>query len=79
MSFIIEGEIELNEDALAKERKKLGRFVLASNKTDLDPEIMLNYYKGQQTVDGDFVSSKIKASMYLKFILRRKKELNRYV
>ncbi len=54
VSFKIEGEIELNDDALAKERKKLGRFVLACNKTDLDPEAMLNYYKGQQTVERGF-------------------------
>ncbi len=52
--FKIDGEIELNEDTLAEERKKLGRFVLASNKTDLEPEVMLSYYKGQQTVERGF-------------------------
>jgi transposase len=54
VSFKIEAEIELNDDALTEERKMLGRFILASNKTDLDPEVMLNYYKGQQTVERGF-------------------------
>jgi len=54
MNFKIEAEIEVDEDVLTEERKKLGRFVLASNKTDLEPEIMLNYYKGQQTVERGF-------------------------
>lgn len=51
MRFKIECEIELNEDISAEERKRLGRFILASNKTDPEPEVMLNYYKGQQTVE----------------------------
>lgn len=54
LNFKIEAEIEINEDVLTEERKKLGRFVLASNKTDLEPEVMLNYYKGQQTVERGF-------------------------
>ena len=54
VSFKIKAEIELNDAALTEERKMLGRFILASNKTDLDPEVMLNYYKGQQTVERGF-------------------------
>jgi transposase len=54
VSFKIEAEIEPNDDALNEERKKFGRFVLASNEVDLDPEVMLNYYKGQQTVEHGF-------------------------
>jgi transposase len=54
VSFKIEAEIDLNDDALNDERKKLGRFVLVSNDTGLDPEVMLNYYKGQQTVERGF-------------------------
>jgi transposase len=52
--FRIEGEIEIDESALTEERKKFGRFVLASNDIDLDPDAMLNYYKGQQTVEHGF-------------------------
>jgi len=53
-SYMIESEIELNEDALIEARKNFGRFILASNQIDLDPEVMLNYYKGQQTVERGF-------------------------
>jgi len=54
INFKIVGEIVVNEIALAEERKRLGRFVLASNDTDLEPEVMLNYYKGQQAVEHGF-------------------------
>jgi transposase len=54
LRFKIDGEIEINEDALIEERKRFGRFVLASNDTDLEPEVMLDYYKGQQTVERGF-------------------------
>jgi transposase len=54
VSFKIEAHIDLNDNALNDERKKLGRFVLVSNDTGLDPEVMLNYYKGQQTVERGF-------------------------
>ena len=43
-----------NEDALIEARRNFGRFVLASNQVDLDPEVMLNYYKGQQAVERGF-------------------------
>ena len=52
--FRIEGKIDINEEALAEERRKFGRFVLASNDVSLDPEHMLNYYKGQQVVEHGF-------------------------
>jgi transposase len=52
--FRIEGKIEIDEEVLAEERRKFGRFVLASNDVNLDPELMLNYYKGQQVVERGF-------------------------
>ena len=52
--FRIEGKIDINEEALAEERRKFGRFVLASNDASLDPELMLSYYKGQQVVEHGF-------------------------
>jgi transposase len=54
VSFRIEAEIGLNDKALDEDRKLLGRFILASNDVGLDPEVMLNYYKGQQTVEHGF-------------------------
>jgi transposase len=35
-------------------RVRRRNFTLASNQIDLDPEVMLNYYKGQQTVERGF-------------------------
>ena len=46
--FRIEGKIEIDEDALVEERRRFGRFVLASNDVNLDQELMFNYYKGPQ-------------------------------
>ena len=37
--------VEIDKDALVEERKNFGRFVLASNDVDLDPEPMLNQKK----------------------------------
>ena len=54
VSFKIEAKIEQNDKVLDEERKLLGRFVLASNDVNLDPETMLNYYKGQQAVEHGF-------------------------
>jgi len=69
-NFKIFGEIEANEIALAEERRRLVRFVLASNGTDLVPEVMLNYYKGQQAVERGFRFMKDKcihdSEVYLK-------------
>ena len=50
----IEADIEIDQGFVAFERQKLGRFVLASNDLDLDPETMLDYYKGQQVVERGF-------------------------
>jgi len=52
--YVVEAEVEIDEVAVAKHRRTLGRFVLATNKLDLDPEVILSYYKGQQTVERGF-------------------------
>ncbi len=52
--FRIEGKIEICQDALDEERRRFGRFVLSSNDVNLNPELMLNYYKGQQVVEHGF-------------------------
>lgn len=75
MSFKIEIEIELDEDALAKERKKLGRFVLASNKTDLEPGVMLNYYKGLQIVERGFRFLKYKSIRVSEVYLKKEERI----
>jgi len=52
--YRIYAEVEPNEDSISRERQNLGKFVLVSNKTDLDPETILNYYKGQYQVERGF-------------------------
>ena len=68
--FIIEAEVDRNEQIIASERDKLGRFILASNDIALDGELMLQYYKGQNVVEKGFRFLKDKsfrvAEVYLK-------------
>ena len=71
VSFKIEAQIDLNNEALNDERKKLGRFVLVSNDIDLDPETMLGYYKGQQTVERGFRFLKDKCFHVLEVYLKK--------
>ena len=73
VGYMIEGEIELNEDALTEARMNLGRFVLASNDVNLDPEVMLNYYKGQQAVERGFRFLKDK-SFHISEVYLKKEE-----
>jgi len=50
--------------------KRLGRFILATNDLNLDPDTILSYYKGQQAVERGFRFLKDKsfrvAEVYLK-------------
>jgi transposase len=68
--FIVEAEVDRDEQIIASERDKLGRFVLASNDITLDGELMLQYYKGQNAVEKGFRFLKDKsfrvAEVYLK-------------
>lgn len=68
--YFIKAEVERNEEAIAKDRAKLGRFVLASNDIHLGGEAMLDNYKGQNAVERGFRFLKDKsfriAEVYLK-------------
>jgi len=72
--FRIEAEVERNEQNIANERARLGRFILASNDKELDGELMLKYYKGQNAVEKGFRFLKDKsfrvAEVYLKKVER---------
>ena len=67
---LIDAEIEINAEKVADAKSKLGRFVLATNDLDLDPNTILSYYKGQQAVERGFRFLKDKsfrvAEVYLK-------------
>jgi transposase len=68
--YLIEAEVDKNEEIIANERARLGRFVLASNDRTLDGELMLQHYKGQNAVEKGFRFLKDKsfrvAEVYLK-------------
>ena len=50
----IEAEIEFNVEKVAEAKSKLGRFILATNDLNLDPNTILSHYKGQQAVERGF-------------------------
>jgi transposase len=54
LKYVIEADISLNFTELEKEKSILGRFIIATNDLDLDPETTLNYYKGQSQVEKGF-------------------------
>jgi len=68
--YLIKAEVQQNEEIIANERSRLGRFVLASNDKTLDGELMLQHYKGQNAVEKGFRFLKDKsfrvAEVYLK-------------
>jgi transposase len=47
-------KLEINPEFVAREKELLGRFILASNDTQINPELMLEYYKEQVTVERGF-------------------------
>jgi transposase len=67
---LIEAQIELDDDKVLNEKSRLGRFILASNDLNIDPDTILSYYKGQQAVERGFRFLKDKsfrvAEVYLK-------------
>ena len=68
--YLIEGGIELDYDNVLKGKSKLGKFILASNDLNTDPDTILSYYKGQREVERGFRFLKDKsfrvAEVYLK-------------
>ncbi|HJH31743.1 MAG TPA: IS1634 family transposase [Methanosarcinaceae archaeon] len=54
--YLIKANIKADKQVLAQERKKLGRFVLATNDLDLTVDEILSYYKSQGNVERDFMA-----------------------
>ncbi|MFA5003103.1 MAG: IS1634 family transposase [Methanolinea sp.] len=52
--YIVNAEIEHNPEFVQQEKRKLGRFVLATNDLELSPDTLLEYYKEQGTVERGF-------------------------
>jgi len=68
--YALDAEIEHDPEFIQQEKRKLGRFVLATNDLELSPDTLLEYYKGQGTVERGFRFLKDKsfrvAEVYLK-------------
>ena len=68
--YLIKAKIKVNRQVIAQERKKLGRFVLATNDLDLTVDEILSYYKSQGNVERGFMFLKDKSfhvsEVYLK-------------
>jgi transposase len=52
--YSVSCRIALDENWVIRERELAGRFILASNDTNIDPETMLEYYKEQNSVERGF-------------------------
>jgi transposase len=52
--YLIKAKIKADERVIALERKKLGRFVLATNDLDLTVDEILSYYKSQGNIERGF-------------------------
>ena len=54
VSYSLDAEIEHDPEFIHQEKQKLGRFVLATNDLELSSDTILEYYKGQGTVERGF-------------------------
>ena len=52
--YTLESPLEVDPEYVEQEKSYLGRFVIATNDLDLDPDLVLAYYKGQQSVERGF-------------------------
>ncbi|WP_409340183.1 IS1634 family transposase [Methanospirillum stamsii] len=52
--YSVSCKLSLNKEVIQKEQAVMGRFVLASNDTTIDPNTCLEYYKEQITVERGF-------------------------
>ena len=50
----MDSPLEIIPDVIEQEKTRLERFILATNDPDLDPDSILKYYKGQQSVERGF-------------------------
>ncbi|MBC7321357.1 IS1634 family transposase, partial [bacterium] len=75
--YVIEGELELVEEEIEKEREKLGRFIIATN--DIDTEVsgeeILNYYKDQKYIERGFRFLKDKSFRVSEVYLKKEERI----
>lgn len=78
ISYHPSASVVFNDDAVANERRKLGRFVLATNDLDLSPDTLLMYYKGQSAVERGFRFLKDKSFQVAEIFLKKNSGFRRW-
>ncbi len=75
LAYSVDTSLEINHAFVEREKIRLGRFVLATNDRDLDPETVLNYYKGQQSVERGFRFLKDKSFRVAEVFLKKERRI----
>jgi transposase len=71
ISYLISAEIEPDSETIEREKQKFGRFVLATNDLELSPDVILEYYKNQGTVERGFRFLKDKSFRVSEIFLKK--------
>jgi transposase len=71
VSYLISANLKMNPDAIQKEKLKLGRFVLATNDLSIAPDLLLDYYKNQGTIERGFRFLKDKSFKVAEIFLKK--------
>lgn len=73
--FTLSSSLEVVPEVIEREKARLGRFVLATNDLDLDPNTILKYYKGQQSVERGFRFLKDKSFRVAEVFLKKESRI----
>jgi len=73
--YSVDSPIEIIPEAIEQEKARLGRFVLATNDLDLDADLILKFYKGQQSVERGFRFLKDKSFRVAEVFLKKESRI----
>jgi transposase len=73
--FSIDSQLDIIPVVIDREKLALGRFVLATNDPELDPNTILKYYKGQQSVERGFRFLKDKSFRVAEVFLKKESRI----
>ncbi len=65
----------MDENKVIKEKSRLGRFILATNDLNIDPDTILSYYKGQKAVEQGFRFLKDKSFRVSEVYLKKEERI----
>jgi transposase len=73
--FSVDSPLDIIPEVIDREKLALGRFVLATNDPELDPDTILKYYKGQQSVERGFRFLKDKSFRVAEVFLKKESRI----